>query len=77
MMKKEIILQKTISKLTQLSGAELKEAHDFIDFLTFRLEERDLAATIQKQAQEGQTFQFLEDEEELYNEQDLQKTYPQ
>jgi hypothetical protein len=75
MVKKKIILQKTISKLTQLSDAELKEAHDFIDFLTFRLEERDLSVTIQKQAEEGQAFQFLEEEEELYSEKDLQETY--
>jgi hypothetical protein len=75
MIEKEKILQKMIRKLSQLSDDELKEAYDFVDFLASRIEERNLAVSIQEQAQEGQTFRFLQDEEELYTENDLQETY--
>jgi hypothetical protein len=69
------VLEKSIRKLNQLTDTELKEAYDFIDFLTRRLEDRNMAAAIQKQAEKSSTFQFLEDEEELYTEEDLQVTY--
>jgi hypothetical protein len=72
MIEKEIIPRKTIRKLSQLSDDELKEAHDFVDFLTSRLDDHNLTSSIQEQAQEGHTFHFLQDEEELYTKVDLQ-----
>lgn len=72
-MSKEQILKKTISKLQQLDKNTLKEADDFVDFLLARVSDKELTKEIQNQAEEGETFTFLEDEEELYTVHDLKK----
>lgn len=64
-------LDKTIEKLQKLSEQELKEVNDFVDFLIHKIKDRDLTYSIQSLAAKSKTFQFLEEEEELYSEEDL------
>ena len=40
-----------------------------------KIEDRELTRAIQKQADSGDTFGFLEEEEELCSENDLKKRY--
>lgn len=74
-MEKQKIINQTIKKLQRLSDAELKEASDFIDFLLHKIEDQELTVAIQKQAETGKSFSFLEEEEELYSRDDLKKCY--
>jgi len=72
-MDKDKILTKTIQKLRQLDENKLKEANDFVDFLLSKVSDRELTQQIQKQAETGNTFTFLKDEEELYSIDDLKE----
>jgi len=74
-MSKEQILKKTIDKLQQLDKNTLKEANDFVDFLLTKVSNQGLTKEIQTQAEEGETFTFLKDEEELYSIDDLKEIY--
>lgn len=70
-MKRNQVLKNTIEKLHQLDDVELKEAKDFVDFLLSKVAERGLVNEIQQQAEKGKSFDFLDDEEELYTLEDL------
>ncbi len=72
-MDKEKILTKTIKKLRQLDESNLKEANDFVDFLLSKISDGELTRQIQKQAETGNSFTFLNDEEELYSIDDLKE----
>jgi|AntRauTorckE6833_2_1112554.scaffolds.fasta_scaffold05185_7 lipoprotein NlpI len=74
-MSKEQILKKTMDKLQQLDKNTLKEANDFVDFLLTKVSNQGLTKKIQTQAEEGETFAFLKDEEELYSIHDLKEIY--
>lgn len=74
-MKKQEIIKKTVSKLNRLSGKELKEASDFVDFLIHKVEGHQLTDAIQKQAGRDKSFNFLEEEPELYSTEDLKERY--
>lgn len=72
-MSKEQILQKTIGKLKRLDERKLKEAEDFVDFLLRKISEEELTQEIQKQAEKGEAFAFLKEEEDLYSVDDLKE----
>jgi len=74
-MSKTEILTNTIKKLNRLDERSLKEASDFVDFLLYKLSDRNLIQEIQKQAETGSSFSFLQEEEELYSTDDLKERY--
>ncbi|HLR76546.1 MAG TPA: hypothetical protein VK106_02730 [Balneolaceae bacterium] len=46
-----------------------------MDFLLAKVSNRELTKEIQKQAEEGNSFSFLKDEEKLYTVDDLKETF--
>ncbi|HEX6982259.1 MAG TPA: hypothetical protein VF181_05820 [Balneolaceae bacterium] len=74
-MTREKVLKETINQLQELSKSELKEVSDFVSFLKSKLQDRELTYSIQRQAEQGNSFSFLEDEEELYSVDDLKERY--
>ncbi len=70
-MTKQRIIERTISAINQLPADKAEEVLTFADFLIKRQEEKQLASGIQKLAAESQVFGFLNEEEELYSEDDL------
>lgn len=72
-MNKEKVLKNTIQKLRQLDERNLKEANDFVEFLLSKVSERELTREIQQQAERSDSFAFLEDEEQLYSDEDLKE----
>jgi hypothetical protein len=70
-MKRDQVLKNTIEKLHQLDNVNLKEAKDFVDFLLSKVSDTELVDEIQHQAEKGESFDFLHDEEELYTLEDL------
>jgi len=74
-MTRQVLIQRTIDNLSKLPDQNLKEVSDFAEFLLSKLEDRFLTEGIQKLAMGSKSFQFLEEEEDLYTEADLKEKY--
>ncbi|WP_114781426.1 DUF2281 domain-containing protein [Botryobacter ruber] len=74
-MTREILIQKTIDRLSRLPDQKLKEVSDFAEFLLNKLEDRNLVEGIKQVAADSTSFKFLEDEEDLYSASDLKERY--
>jgi len=74
-MTRQVLIQRTIDNLSKLPDQKLKEVSDFAEFLLSKLEDKLLTEEIQKIAMDSKSFQFLEDEEDLYTEADLKEKY--
>ncbi|MBF9253492.1 hypothetical protein I2I11_09330 [Pontibacter sp. 172403-2] len=74
-MTRQILIQRTIDNLSKLPDQKLKEVSDFAEFLLSKLEDQLLTEGMQKLASNSKSFQFLEDEEDLYSEADLKEKY--
>ncbi|SFN63989.1 hypothetical protein [Salegentibacter flavus] len=74
-MNKDVVLKQTIINLSKLSDRRLKQVSDFVEFLLQKKEDRELLNDIQKNATESETFNFLKEDEELYNDDDLSEKF--
>ena len=74
-MTRQVLIQRTIDNLSKLPDQNLKEVSDFTEFLLSKLEDRLLTEGIQKLTSSSKSFQFLEDDEDLYTEADLKEKY--
>lgn len=74
-MTRQVLIQQTIDNLSKLPDQKLKEVADFAEFLLRKLEDRLLTQGIQKLVSHSKSFQFLEEEEDLYTEADLKEKY--
>jgi len=74
-MKKQAILEKTMENISRLPEWRIKEVSDFVEFLMQKEEDRELINDIQKNAAKSKSFHFLEEEEELYNDEDLTEKF--
>lgn len=74
-MTKQTIIERTIHAINQLPLNKAEEIADFVDFIIKRYEEQQLTQGIQQLAAEGQTFDFLNEEEDLYSVSDLKEVY--
>jgi len=74
-MNEQVIIERTLKAINQLPEDKAEEISDFADFLTKRYEEQLLLKGIQKLSSDSQSFNFLEDEEELYSIEDLKEVY--
>lgn len=54
-----------------LPESKIQEINDFVDFLLFKIDEEITTENIQKIVSESNSFDFLNEERELYNESDL------
>ncbi|GAB2781480.1 hypothetical protein GCM10027275_26470 [Rhabdobacter roseus] len=75
MMSRHVLIQQTIDNLSKLPDQNVKEVSDFAEFLVSKLEDRLLTEGIQQLVTKSQSFQFLEEEEDLYTEADLKEKY--
>lgn len=74
-MTKQTIIERTTHAINQLPLNKAEEIADFVDFILKRYEEQLLTQGIQQLAAEGQTFDFLNEEEDLYSIKDLKEVY--
>lgn len=74
-MTREILIKKTIDNISKLPDQKIKEVSDFAEFLINRIENQLMTEGIQKIVSESKTYQFLEEEEELYSVEDLKVKY--
>ena len=74
-MKKQAILEKTIQNISRLPEWRIREVSDFVEFLIQKVEDGELVNEIQKNTAKSKSFHFLEEEEELYNDEDLTEKF--
>jgi len=74
-MTREAIIQKTISTLNKLPEEKAGEVSDFADYILKKYEEENLQAGIEKLMAQSQVFQFLNDDEDLYTDEDIKEKY--
>lgn len=65
-MTKQTIIERTIHVINQLPLNKAEEIADFVYFIIKRYEDQLLTPGTQQLASEGQTFDFLNQEEDLY-----------
>jgi len=74
-MNREMLITKTIDNISLLPDWRLKEVSDYIDFLIKSLDDKRITEGIMKLTSKSKSFDFLNNEENLYNESDLIKKY--
>ncbi|MFT3945550.1 MAG: hypothetical protein QM763_01140 [Agriterribacter sp.] len=74
-MTRQAIIERTINIINQLPDEKAQEIADFADFIIKRHEEVQLSKGIQKLAEKSKSFDFLNDDEDLYSEADLKEVY--
>ena len=70
-MDRGILLNRTTSNITLLPDWRLKEVSDYIDFLLNSYGDKEITDGIMKLASESKSFDFLVNEEEIYDESDI------
>ena len=66
-MERQIIIERTLKVINLLPEDKAVEIWDFADFIFKRYEEQEITKGIQKRVSEGQVFDFLNNEEEIYS----------
>lgn len=74
-MSREEIISETIEKLNFLTDAKLEEVADYVSFITSRIEDKILNQGIKVLASNSKSFDFLNQEEELYQIEDIIEKY--
>lgn len=74
-MTREAIIQRTIQALKALPTEKAQEVSDFADFMLKKYEEVVLQQGIQNLQSDGETFQFLNEDEELYSAADVKEKF--
>lgn len=74
-MTKQAIIERTIKIINQLPESKAEEISDFADFVIKRYEEQSLTFGIQSIISNSQSFDFLNQEVEIYSEADLKKKF--
>lgn len=74
-MTRQIIIERTLHAMNQLPEEKAEEISDFAEFVFKRYEENTLASGIQKINSESKSFEYLNNEEEIYSISDLKEVY--
>lgn len=74
-MTKKKLIHRTIETLEKLPEDKIHEIADFADFVLKKYEEQILQKGIETMISESNSFTFLHDEEDLYDESDLNEKY--
>ena len=70
-MNRGILLKRTVNNISLLPDWRLQEVSDYVDFLIKTFDDNEITEGIMKLASESKSFDFLNDEEEIYNESDI------
>lgn len=74
-MNRQTLIDETIDNLKRLSDRQIQEVNDFTEYLLGKIEDKITLDGIQKMSSESKTFDFLNEEEELYTVQDMKEKY--
>ncbi|GAA4469141.1 hypothetical protein GCM10023189_55640 [Nibrella saemangeumensis] len=74
-MTRQAIIERTLKAINQLPEEKAEEISDFAEFMMRQYEEQQISKGIQWLTANSQAFDFLNDEEDLYTEEDLKEKY--
>lgn len=74
-MKREILIQRTITTLSKLPENKVNEVADFAEYILKKYDEEILRQGIQNLTSDSKSFDFLKNEEDLYVLKDLKEIY--
>jgi len=74
-MDKQILINRTIEALEKLPEEKVYEVANFADYILKKYEEQILQTGIEALVSDSESFSFLGDEEDLYDESDLKERY--
>jgi hypothetical protein len=74
-MTREAIIQKTVEVLQALPDEKIEEVSDFADYILKKYDDRLLQQEMQALIEQSDTFNFVEEEQELYTVKDLKERY--
>ena len=74
-MTRQALIKQTIENLSKLPDYQLKEVADFAEFLLTKIDDTLIAKGIQELNRHSQSFSFLENDDDLYTEEDLKEKY--
>ena len=75
LMKRQVLIDKTMNKISLLPDIKIKEVNDFADFLLSKMDDKIIQEGIQKIVSDSKSFNYLKDEEDLYTVEDLKERY--
>ena len=74
-MDKQILIKKTITNIQRLPVTKVKEVNDFAEFLLNKIDNQIMTQGIQEIASLSKSFDFLNQEPDLYSINDLKLNY--
>ncbi|MCE3296142.1 MAG: hypothetical protein K0R65_1856 [Crocinitomicaceae bacterium] len=74
-MRKEKLIQYTISNIKKLPENKISEVNDYIEFLLSKIENQLLSEEVQKTVSTSKSYDFLEQDPELYSLSDIKSKY--
>ena len=74
-MSKIELIEKTVASLQQLPENELKEIHDFAEFLLSKIHGKLLSEEVTKLNTTSTSYKFLDEDTDLYTVNDLKVKY--
>ena len=74
-MTRQAIIDHTIQVINLLPQEKATEISNFADFISMKYEEQRMNENIQKIVSDSKTFNFLNEEEDLYSLTDLKEKY--
>jgi len=72
---RETLIHRTIKTLSKLPNDKVREVSDFTEYILKKYEEENLQHGIEKLVTDLTTFQFLNDDEDLYTVNDMIEKY--
>jgi hypothetical protein len=70
-MEREVLVKNTIGKLAQLPTKRVQEVNDFVEFIIRKTDDVLITEGLQQLSSISHTYDFLNDEPELYTVNDL------
>ncbi|MEO7923802.1 MAG: hypothetical protein ABIR30_08985 [Chitinophagaceae bacterium] len=74
-MSKQELIEKTIAALQRLPVDKVAEVSDFTDFILQRSGDKEILSGIVQLSAQSKSYQFLEEEEDLYSINDVKAPY--
>jgi hypothetical protein len=74
-MNRKVLIDNIISKIRQLPDTKISEINDFADFLLSKIDDKIILKGIEKLISDSKSFDYINDEEDLYTVNDLKERY--
>ncbi|MGX1023633.1 hypothetical protein [Flavobacterium sp. CS20] len=72
-MNRQLLIEDAVKKINKLPDVKLQEINDFVDFLLRKIDDKIILENIQELTSKSNNF--LNDEEDLYDESDLKEKF--